>query len=175
MNTKTNRKWTRADKLEVVRLYEEGYGCNLISRSIGITRGQVIEWLRRYRELGLSGLDKLSGTRVSDNVKAEIVSEIRKKNLSLQAASIQYGKSATALWRWKKEFGSSDSSVSTAVSKTAKPMGRPKKEFQQSEIKRLQTENSELKVELAYLKKVRALVEKKESYAPETVPKPSKN
>jgi len=175
METRKNRKWTQSDKLEVVRLYEEGYGCSLISRSTGITKSQITEWLRRYRELGFPGLDKPSGTRLSCNVKAEIVGQIRKKNLSLQSASIQYGKSATALWRWLKEFDTSDSSQGTAVSKTGKVMGRPRKEFQQSEVKRLQQENSELKAELAYLKKVRALVENRESFLQETVPKPSKN
>ena len=175
MEARKNHKWTHEHKLKIVRMYEEGYGCNFISRDTGVSKGQVTEWLRRYRELGLSGLDKRRRSMLSETVKADIVSEIRKKSLSLQSASIIYGISPSALWQWQKALCSERSNALPTVSKTGKPMGRPKKESQQAELEKLRVENLELKVELAYLKKVRALVEKKGNYSQKIAPKPSKN
>ncbi|MCL2028540.1 MAG: helix-turn-helix domain-containing protein [Bacteroidales bacterium] len=175
METRKNRKWTYDDKLEVVRMYEKGYGCNVISYNTGITKGQVILWLRRYRELGLSGLEKQRPLKLSPKVKAEIMHEIKKKGLSLQSASITYGISPSALWQWQQAFCSEHSSVLPAVSKTGKPMGRPKKKTPQTELEKLRVENLELKAELAYLKKVRALVEQRENCVGVIVPKPSKD
>ena len=178
MRRRKNRKWTFSDKLEVVRLYEDGYGSSIISRETGVSLGQVEVWLRRYRELGLSGLNKLHNPRLSDDIKAEIVLQIRNKCLSLRAVSITYGISITALWRWQKEFDSSNLSVSAVVSKSgcwSKPMGRPKKKPPQTELEKLQVEISELRAEVAYLKKVRALVEQRENCGVAIVPKPSRN
>jgi transposase len=174
---KKNRNYTQSDKLKVVGMYEDGYGCRIISRETGIRENLIAFWLRCYRELGLSGLQKRSNPRLSDKLKYEIVCEIRTKRLSLQAASIVYGISMTALWQWQKKFLSNDSSVITVVSELGclnKQMGRPKKKPPQSEFEKLQLEVLELKAELAFLKKVRALVEQRENCDNVIVPKPSK-
>jgi transposase len=178
MKTKQNRKHTLEDKLQIVRMHEEGYSYRHLSSFTGISHSQIESWLRRYRKLGLSGLEKHSCRRLSDEVKAEIVSEIRKKSLSLQSTSIVYGVSCSALSGWRKKFLSSGLSVFTPVCSSGcsnKPMGRPKKKPPQSELEKLQVENLELKAEIAYLKKVRALVETRENYARAIVPESSKD
>jgi transposase-like protein len=178
MKTRKKRKHTQEERLEVVRLYEEGYGGRIISREMGISRSQISLWLHRYRELGLSGLARLHNPRLSDESKAEIVCQIRNKCLSLQTASVRYGVSVTALRRWQENHLFDGTLMLTPVSKSGcsnKAMGRPKKKPPQTELEKLQVENLELRAENAYLKKVRALVEQRENCAAAIVPKPSKN
>jgi transposase-like protein len=178
MKTRKYHKCTQEEKLEVVRLYEEGYGTTKISREKDISIDQIEFWLRRYRELGLSGLKKLHNPRLSDKSKAKIICQIRNKYLSLQEASIAYGVSETALWRWQKDFLFDGTLMLTPVSKSGcsnKVMGRPKKKPPQTELEKLQVEILELRAEIAYLKKVRALVEQRENCVAAIVPKPSKN
>ncbi|MDR0437645.1 MAG: helix-turn-helix domain containing protein, partial [Bacteroidales bacterium] len=90
MKTRNYRKYTQEDKLEVIRLYEKGYGGKIINCKTGISTDPVKLWIRRYREFGLSGSDRLVNQRLSDKVKSEIVWQIRNKCLSLQSASIAY-------------------------------------------------------------------------------------
>jgi transposase-like protein len=169
MKGRKNHKYTYEDKLNVVRTYEEGFGYKIVSQKTGIPEHRVKVWLRRYRELGLLGLDKLSHSRVSPELKAGIVSEIKEKFLSLQSASIIYGVSPSALRQWKEDLTVCKAGLAS------QPMGRPKKKPPQTELEKLQLENNELKAELAYLKKVRALVEQREKSVQKIVPKPSTN
>ena len=67
---------------------------------------------------------------------------------------------------WLKTYRTGGIEALSAIKKRGRPpgMGRPKKvQKPETELERLQRENRELKVELALLKKVKALVEEKEA------------
>ena len=92
--------------------------------------------------------------------------DIENNGVSLVQASIKYGVSANRLSIWLKTYRQGGIAALSITKKRGRPpgMGRPKKvQKPETELERLRRENQELKTEVALLKKVKALVEERES------------
>jgi transposase len=73
-NSQNAREYRR---LRAVELHEQGWKANRIAEALGVTKGAVSQWLKRYREGGLEALryKKVSKkpARLSREQKAELV------------------------------------------------------------------------------------------------------
>ena len=153
--------------LKYMRMLEEGYSINHISRTYGIADGRLkCLWLQ-YQKQGTSVLHRKSYTQTDGELKQQIVSDIEKNHLTLVQASLKYGVSATRLSVWLKIFREQGLDALLITKKRGRPpvMGRPrkKKPEEMTELERLRRENHLLKLELEIRKKAQALVEERKA------------
>ena len=153
--------------LKYMRMLEEGYSINHISRTYGIADGRLkCLWLQ-YQKQGTSVLHRKNYTQTSGELKQQIISDIEKNHLTLVQASLKYGVSATRLSVWLKitrEQGI-DALLITRKRGRLPGMGRPrkKKPEEMTELELLRVRVRQLEIENALLKKVKALVEERKA------------
>jgi len=163
--------------LKYMHLLEGGHSFRSIEKGYGINKTYLRVLWARYQKHGLSGLKK-KRIKFNYSLRKKIVLDVKENHLSLYAASLKYGASLhrISVWlRMYREFGLASLEM---LKKRGKPpsMGRPKKNSKPlTELEKLQKENQELKTELALLKKVRALVEERNTRLHAIGQKPSKN
>jgi len=167
---------TLEQKRTAIALYNQGHGSTVISsRQLDVTERIIRRWIRRYREVGLSGLSY----KIRDGpFKESIVREIREKYVPFEEISARYAISEASVRRWVKAVQTEGYAILYKPSKRGRPpkiMGRPKKKGTQTELEKLQEELEYLRAENALLKKEKALVEEKESRLRSIGQKPSKN
>lgn len=96
----------------------------------------------------------------------------------MHEASLKYGASPQRIGVWLKIMRTEGIDALSKCKKRGRPshMGRPKKNIKpQSELEKLRKENEELRLEVALLKKVRALVEERNARLQGIGREPSKN
>ena len=149
-----------------------------VGRQMGIREHYVSEWLLRYEQDGIAGLQKHPMKRADFAEKCKIVCEFAEKGVPLYRVSAKYHVSQHAIYSWTRLYRKGGYEALRDIKpqgKGRKGMGRPKKQEPQTELERLRYENEYLRAEVALLKKVRALVEEREKRLRETGRKPSKH
>ena len=177
------RRRTVEEKLEAIRLVEEGASPRSVSDRLHIGHHQLYEWLAIYREKGVSGLENKRNCRknqYSFEDKCKIVHECQESELTLLEISSRHGISSSTLGGWlhKVSIGGMDALARKqhiVKEQSGIVMKRIPKEECEKENERLRKENERLKAENLLLKKVKALVEKREAQRQEIGSKPSKN
>ena len=152
--------------LKYMHMLEDGYSINYIHTKYGIGHLQLEKLWMLYQEYGASVLQRQKYTRSDVAFKHKVVLDIENNGISLVQASIKYGVSASCLSVWLRTYRTGGIKSLSITRKRGRPpgMGRPKKvQKPETELERLQRENRELKIELALLKKVKALVEEREA------------
>jgi len=165
-------------KLEIIRLYESGYGSVTLSKRFDIEDHLILKWVEVYRSLGVAGLEKHGYTHNSAAFKQEAVREVIEKSLSCQSVALRYGVSCSSVEVWVAKVRNSGYGSLAEVKRKGRPpkdMGRPKKKEPQTEVEKLQEELRYLRAENAYLKKLRALVEERIARESGKLSKPSKD
>ena len=165
--------------LKYMRMLEEGCSFKSISKRFGINHQRLKCLWTLYKEQGASALHRKQNIKADGKLKQQIVSDIMKNGLTLVQASLKYGVSSTRISVWLKTSRNQglDALLITRKRGRKSNMGRPrkKKPEEMTELERLREENEYLRTEIALLKKVRALVEERESRWREIGQKPSKN
>jgi len=158
------RKHSLSDKLEIIRLYESGHGSTSLGKRFNIDQKLIRSWVFIYRNLGVSGLEKLSPAQTSVEFKQQIVRQVIEKSLSCQIVALRYGVSYSAVKAWVAKVR--DGGYSSLAS--LKNQGRPSKVMKRSykrkplaEVEKMEEELRYLRAENAYLKKLRVLVEER--------------
>ena len=152
--------------LKYMHMLEDGYSINYIHTKYGIGHSQLEKLWMLYQEYGVSVLQRQKYTRSDVAFKHKVVLDIKNNGISLVQASIKHGVSASCLSVWLRTYRTGGIKALSITRKRGRPpgMGRPKKvQKPETELERLQRENRELKIELALLKKVKALVEEREA------------
>lgn len=170
--------YSKEQKHQAILLHEQGYGSTVISRQTGISLSHIKRLLNRYRQYGISVLDKQPHIHSNVTFKESVVRYVLEKCLSCEQAALHFGVSNSAVYSWVqkvKTHGYASLSDIKLRGRPPKDMGRPKKKLPQTELEKLQEENLRLKAENALLKKVQALVEAKEAQQRGIGRKPSKN
>lgn len=177
MSAKKYNKHSLAEKLEAVRLNNEGNGSTTISNKLSICPTVIQSWLNIYRYRGIDGFKKQSKIRATLELKQEIVKSVLENNLSYESASLKYHVSQSAVFTWVlqvKKYGYSSLNEIKPIGRPPGNMGRPKKKEPETDLEKLQAEVEYLRAENAYLKKLRALVEERIARETGTKSKPSK-
>ena len=165
------------ERLLAVQKCLEGYAPWGVGRMLGIREHYVSEWLDRYRENGIAGLQKRPNKHADFAEKCEIVCEYAEKHVPLHRVCAEHHVSQSTVSRWTATYrkGGYDALREIKPHGRPKKMGRPKKQEPQTELERLRYEVEYLRAENALLKKVRALMDEKEKRLHETGRKPSKH
>ena len=172
-----NLKHSFSEKKRVVDLYNQGSGSTSISKEMQISDTVVETWLRIYRSIGLSGLEKHPNRILDVELKQSVVRDVLNKCLSFQTVALKYEISPSMAYRWVQlvKQGGFSSLKETKRGRPTTVMGRPKKKQPETELEKLEEELRYLRAENAYLKKVRALVQERLLRESGKQPKPSKN
>ena len=172
------KKHPYEERLLAVQKCLEGYAPRGVGRMLGIEEHYVSEWLERYRQNGIAGLQKRPNKHANLEEKCKIVCEYAEKHVPLHRVCAKYHVSQAAVSRWTRIYRQGGYEALRAIKPQGtgrKGMGRPKKKEPQTELERLRYENEYLRAEVALLKKVRALVEEREKRLHEIGRKPSKH
>lgn len=172
------KKHSFEERLLAVKKCLEGYAPRGVGRMLGIEEHYVSEWLERYRQNGIAGLQKRPNKHANFEEKCKIVCEYAEKYVPLHRVCAKYHVSQAAVSRWTRIYRQGGYEALRTIKPQGtgrKGMGRPKKQEPQTELERLRYENEYLRAEVALLKKVRALMEEKEKRLHEIGRKPSKH
>lgn len=168
-------KYDQAFRQKLVKEYlAGGAGFTSLSSRYGISRSVLRSWVSRYSHHGQSALSKKQGY-YSAEFKLSVLTTMWQQELSYRQASAMFdlrgGANVVSIWERSYHEGGLDALK-------PKPRGRPKKmkptelpkapETQTTEahtLEQLRRENEQLRAEVAYLKKLDALVRAKKSAA----------
>lgn len=176
MEKRKNRKYSLSEKLAVIKDYQAGYGCTIISRERNITKSVVKRWIRAYQVFGKEGLEKQSRIVVSVDIKKQAVTSVLEECLSFEAVALKYHVSISSVYSWTQRV-KENGYASLSTIKQGRPikfMGRPKKKQPKTELEKLQAELRYLRAENALLKKLKALGEEQSMHKSARQSKPSK-
>ena len=171
-------KHSTEERLLAVQKCLKGYAPKAVERELGLDEHHVREWLLRYEQEGIVGLQKGPMERADFAEKCKIVCEFAEKGVPLHRICAENHVSRSAVESWTRIYKKGGYEALRDIKpqgKGRKGMGRPKKKEPQTELERLRYENEYLRAEVALLKKVKALVEEREKRLRETGRKPSKH
>ena len=169
------KKYSDALKLKVVREYQEGYlGIRPLAKKHGIkSKSQVDRWIKVFERFGAEGLiSKDHKKTYSVQFKLDVLRFIERTGSSETETALQFGvTSPTLIAIWKKAFREGGFEV------LGRPKGRPhmsntsknkkdkkKEEKEMTREQKLERENELLRLEVEYLKKLRAFQMDPENY-----------
>lgn len=156
--------YTTEIKMQAVRMYRQGKGCATIGRKLGVHKSQVQRWINLYNANGKACLSS-HNRHVPVEKKKAVVLDVLGKCLSCEQAALKYCVGRSSLARWVAMVRQSDSIsvLEGCERKTGIQMGRPRKQEPQTELEKLKLENEYLKAEVALLKKMQALLDRKKA------------
>lgn len=175
------KRYSFKEKKAVVLSFLNKESVESICHQYHVGSHSVYLWTARYEEFidkGLSDEWSKRRSKVSKELKLEIVAEYEKNSLSLTRISAKYGISRTTLVRWHNFYKKGGLELLLAEKHRgcqSKDMGRPKKNKSHTEVEKLRERLEYLEAENALLKKVRALVEAREARLKEIGQEPSTN
>ena len=145
----------------------EGLGTHTVATQLGISKGFVELWLARFRAHGIAGLEK-KFTNYSAEFKVEVLERMDSEGLSMRAASTMFdirNSDALRLWRLAYDQGGIEALMRKPRGRSRpmkpKPPATPDKSVDTPTIEQLLKENEYLRAEVAYLKKLDALIQAK--------------
>ena len=166
------KKYQTEFKLEIVKRFLAGEGGpKLLSRQWSVPEEKIRTWVSHYRLHGMNGLSP-KRSAYSEEFKLQVLSHQDRERLSSrQVAAIYNIRNPNQLVVWRRNLGQS---VMQAVenSKKGHPTMKPKRRCPTppstatADSHALLEENQRLRAEVAYLKKLQALIRAKRSAAP---------
>ena len=145
-----------------IELSERGRGLNSVARALSVPRSTVRQWLYVYRSFGSEALLSMDGKQARSTYEQKVAAAraVVEDGMAKPAAMAEFGiMSMTPLDRWCRLYREGG-----AEALRPKPKGRPKgSKAEPRELTReqeLEERCRRLETEVAYLKKLRALVER---------------
>ena len=175
-------KYDEGFKLEVVRQYLSGSGgCKSIAARHGLDHAAVRRWVNGYRAHGMSGLRRKSSSYDAE-FKLKVLKRMWREQWSLAQTAVAFDiRCAGHIGKWARQYhaGGIDAlrplpkgRPKTMSTKPAKP-DVPVTELDDKQIiARQNQELIELRAEVAYLKKLDALIQEKKRAAAQKKRKP---
>lgn len=169
-------KYDVAFKLKVVqRLLSEGGGHKRLAKEYGIPEEKIRTWASRYQFHGLNGL-KPKRSSYSAQFKLNVLYRQEREQLSSrQVAAIYDIRNSNQVVMWRRAFDKGGFAALENQNRRRSDMGdeqqvpdvsswRSEAE-DDSSVSSLQEENEQLRAEVAYLKKLYALIQERKSAA----------
>ena len=165
-------KYSEEFKLKLVEEYVEGpLGYKLLARKYGLPDPSPIKrWVRAYQALGMEGLRKKQMKQMySVQFKVDVLHFMKRTGASYQDTATQFGLNNLSLIAdWNRRFlaegirGLEEKAKGRpSMSKKPKPV---KTEKPLSREEQLERENELLRLEVAYLKKLKAFQENPDAF-----------
>ena len=145
-----------------IELFEQGHGSKSAAKALSVPRDTVRQWLHVYRSFGSEALLTMDGKRARYTYEQRVAaaSAVVDGGMSKQDAMEAFGvMSMTPLKRWCALYREGG-----AEALRPRPKGRPRGSKSKPRVRTREQELEErcrrLEAEVAYLKKLRALVER---------------
>ena len=173
-------KYSVQEKLEWMKLLESGKTVYYMSKVTGWCKNDIGILWEKYKTQGIEGLRDKERKRVSPQEKIEIVRDMRENSLTLNEISLKYDVSVSAINAWRRvirrygEAGILERKYQGRKEKKQK-MPKQKPKYSKEDYERLLAENKQLRADLALLKKVYALVRKRDGKEQNSSSLPSMN
>lgn len=168
------RKYETEFKLEVVQSFLAGEGgAKLMARRWSIPEEKVRTWVSHYRLHGIDGL-RPKRSAYSAQFKLQVLSHQDREQLSSRQVAALYNiRNPNQVVVWRRNLDQGRLQVRASGKEEEQPKMKPERrsEAPSSEVgadveKTLREENDQLRAEVAYLKKLQALIQSKRSAAP---------
>lgn len=157
------RESKESDYLSAVQELIRGEKVHVVSSKYGIHHYRLKLLRKRYEERGLPGLLESSGLRRYNlEERLSILRDIEQNHISLLKASLKYDIAHTALYQLLNAYRSKGEEGIATKRDMARKKRQTSKEYL-DELEELRRRNEYLEAENALLKKVKALVEERES------------
>ena len=161
-------KFSLKVKLKAVQMYLSGAGSENVACRLGIrNHNNVLMWVARYRKYGVLGLEiRLPKYDYDGDFKLKVLNWRKQHQASYSQTALQFNISNSgtiANWQKKlKERGIEALFTRRGRAKHMTTNHNRQASKQLSELERFKAENRALKVENKYLKKLEALVQRRE-------------
>ena len=170
-------KYSLAFKREVVDAYldpDQGDGIKRLAKRYGVPRNHVRHWVALFKEHGEAGLSRRRRHTYSPELKLEILQRMVREELSYTQVTALYGirnKSSVAAWERQYNEGGIEALMPSPKGRQpamSEPPNRPPPPVpdRNATHEELLKENAYLRAEVAYLKKLDALVQAKSTTPP---------
>ena len=159
-------KYSYEQKLSaVLDVVEKGLSTNAVGKAIGASHSGVRQWVMLYREHGIAGL-KPSYKTYDGQFKADVVEYMYANHLSARATAAKFGvPSYASIGIWERIYCEEGRDALFRDNRGRKKMPskiKPKQPKRPPKIEGdLAAENERLRMEVAYLKKLNALVQER--------------
>ena len=165
------------EKLVVVRRYLAGECASVLERQFGIDHHDIVMYANRYVRFGEEGLNPRSGKNATPmDIRLQAVREYLEHSVSLFELADKYDVDRRTIRMWAHAFEAQKGLCDKHAQRhSPTTMNTSKDKAANEVIKELQEKVKDLEAENALLKKVKALVEKREAQLREIGSKPSKN
>jgi len=167
-------KYSEEFKLQVVNEYLNGHvGYNLLAKKYRpLHPSQIHRWVQAYKEFGIEGLMKKTKKQFySVQYKLDILNFIKQTGASYQDTAIEFNmNNPTLIANWNRQFLKEgieglQEKAKGRPSMSKKPKSTVKKqEKSMSREEQLERENELLRLEVTYLKKLKAFRENPDAF-----------
>ena len=165
-------------RLTAAKRYLNGEASTLIARELGMDHHDVVVYAMRYEKHGVKGLEDRQRRPWTVKEKMSAVNDYLKESLTLKEIAIKHEISLGTLKGWIRSYklsGIDSLEDKRKHNKGKSLMAKSRKNPSQMTNEELLELVKDLQAENALLKKVKALVEKKEAPKRKIGPTPSKN
>jgi transposase len=170
-------RFTEQEKVDAVQLYlTGGYTYQEVADLIGIDKRAFRFWTALYLKHGREALAPRDGCAVhSEAFKMEVLHYRWKTGASYFLTAVEFNLGSVAtVPKWEKQLQGNEAKTSFIPGKGTENMPH-KKSAKDMSPKEMEKELEFLRMENAYLKKLRALVQEREAAEKKTKSRPSKN
>ena len=95
-------RFTLADKLKAIKLYEKYFRCCDIASLLGCHKSLIRTWIMRYNKRGVKGLEPMSNQPKEYSLRVKASRDVIEKSLPCKQVAVKYGISARSVERWSK-------------------------------------------------------------------------
>ena len=157
-------KYSYEQKLDaVLKVLDKGLSHRAAGSFVGASKADVQKWVKLYREHGAKGLLMKRGS-YDGQFKISVIECMHTNHMSIRDAAAKFGiPSPTTVGVWERIFYEEGREALFRDNRGQKKMGgKPKNPKLDKKIEEdLIAENQRLKMEIAYLKKLQALVQER--------------
>lgn len=166
-------KYSEDFKLHLVKEYlESSLGYRRLAHKYGMPSSPIIRWVRAYQAFGKEGLrKKQTHQKYSVQFKVDVLHFMKQTGASYQDTADQFGmNNSTLIANWNQKFLAKglkglEERAKGRPSMSKKPKQDPiKTEKPLSREEQLERENELLRLEVAYLKKLKAFQENPDAF-----------
>ena len=154
-------------KLQVIAYYRQGHTGAATAKKFNVNPQFVHKWVKQYQSGGIDAIKpKISKAYYSREFKHEVITTMLSQGLSQSEVALKFNISSPALIsHWHKAYRQQGMSGLTPKPKGRTAMSKPyitDKPDDKKSLAELKRENEYLRAEVAYLKKLDALLRKQE-------------
>lgn len=158
-------KYNVETKIEAIQLYNSGVGSTTIAKRLGVSGHlTILNWIKLWNKHGLEGITRSKTLpRYSPSFKMKVITWLVKHNASYPETADHFDvPNPGTVWQWKRQYDLHGIVSFSDRRKRVTIMSEKKKLTPSEENKELKKRLEYLEAENAYLKKLKAVMDRTE-------------